>query len=107
MEKEQNNKVVGKESNTHCDTKLKAKCNTNSFSYSKTRLSTYLDPSGMPSNKPSHIHSIGLSCHPCSSTSVAMGVNPINFPSITTTTHGQRDYSIKKQYHHKIDTEEE
>ena len=86
MEKEQNNKVVDKEINFHFVAKIESKCYTKSFSYSKTRWITYLDPAGIPSKKPFHISSSGLSDHPCSSPSASMSVNPIPLPSIKPTT---------------------
>ena len=50
------------------------------------RWSTYIDPSGVPGKKPSHIPSSGQSDHPRSSTSVSMSVNISPFPIITPTT---------------------
>ena len=86
MEKEQKNKVVDKESNSHCVSKLKAKCNTKLFYYSTTRWVTKLDLVVMQSRRPSHIPSSVLSDHPSSSPSVSMSVNTIHLPSITPTT---------------------
>ena len=89
MEREQNNKVVYKESNDKCVAKLEAKLNTKSFSYSTTRWITHLNPSGITSKKPSHIPSSGLSDNPMNSPSVAISViispltciTPTTFPS--------------------------
>ena len=86
MEKEQNNKVLEKESNAHCVSKIKSKLNTKSFCYSTTRWSTYLDPAGITRKLPSRISSIGPSDHRSRSLSAAMSLNPSNLPSITPTT---------------------
>ena len=64
MEKDQNNKVVDKEINSRCVVNIEAKWNTKSFSYSTTGWRNYLNLDGMPSNKPSHIHSSIPSDHP-------------------------------------------
>ena len=86
MEKEQNNKVVYKESNSHCVANLKSKCKTKSFSNSTTKWITYFYPAGIKSKKPSRIPSSGPSDHPSSSPSVAMSMNPSPLPIIASTT---------------------
>ena len=56
-------------------------------------------PAATQSKKPSHIPSSVLSDYPSGSTSVDVSVNPIHFPSITTTTltsYVQSDKPIKK-----------
>ena len=86
LDKEQNIKVLEKESNSHCVAKLEAKWNTKSVSYSTTRWSTYLSLDGMPSRKTSHIPSSSQSDHPSGSPSVAMSVYTSTFSIITPTT---------------------
>ena len=86
MEKDQNNKLVDKESNAHCVANLEAKRNTRSFTSSITQWSTYITPSGISRKKPSHIPSSGPSDHPGGSPSVAMSVNTSTLPNIKPTT---------------------
>ena len=86
MEKDRNKKVGYKENNAHCVEKLKANWDTKSFSYSTTRWSTCLDPSGIISKKLFHITSSGPSDNPSVSPPFAIIVHTSHLPIIAPTT---------------------